>query len=62
MTKCSEVRCRLCGKNAQEIGGYLSRVSAKGVLPIEMECRPNCSADLPQDARLLLALEPEKTP
>lgn len=58
MAKCSDLKCRHCGKSADEIGGYLSRVN-KGELPSIWECAPNCAADLPQDTRLLLALEIE---
>lgn len=55
------MNCRICGKTALEIGGYLQRVNEKGV-PGIWECRPNCSADLPQDTRLLLAIEGDETP
>ncbi len=54
----SKYACRLCGKTALEIGGYLTRVNEKGVDGI-WECRPNCKADLPPDTRLLLAIEGE---
>ena len=51
------MKCRTCGKGIAEIGGYLTRVNPKGEVPAVWECRPNCSADLPQDTRLLLAIE-----
>lgn len=56
--KASELRCRLCGKNMFETGGYLKRVNAKGCDPI-VECSPNCQADLPPDVKVLLAIEGE---
>jgi len=52
------MKCRLCGKGAQEIGGYLHRVNEKGVIGI-WECRPNCHADLPFETNLLLAIAAE---
>lgn len=33
--------CRLCGKGAQEIQGYLARVNEFGVAGV-WECRPSC--------------------
>ena len=51
--------CRLCGKAAYEIGGYLTRVNEKGV-PGIWECRPTCDADLPFETNLILALEDEE--
>ena len=56
--KMSEIVCRVCGKNAHLSGGYLGRVNAKGE-PGIWECRPRCDADLPQDAKLLLAIHDE---
>jgi hypothetical protein len=53
------MKCRLCGKSLPEIGGYLARVNPKGEVPAVWECRPNCSADLPQETALLLAIEGE---
>lgn len=58
MAKCSDMKCRRCGRAAHEIGGYLARVNEKG-LPGIWECRPNCAADLPQDVALMLAIEEE---
>lgn len=49
-------RCRLCGKDAQEIGGYLTRVNEKGVEGI-WECRPSCDADQTFEQNLLAALD-----
>lgn len=48
--------CRLCGKNALEIGGFLARVNPKGEAGI-WECRPSCGADLPQETKILMAIE-----
>lgn len=48
--------CRICGKGAMEIGGYLQRVNAKGNDGI-WECKPSCQADLPNETKLILALE-----
>lgn len=36
-------RCRLCGRHATEVEGYLERVNEKGV-PGIWECRPPCGA------------------
>ena len=51
--------CRLCGKGAQEIGGYLTRVNETGV-PGIWECRPSCDADRSFQDNLLDALDPPK--
>lgn len=59
MTTTNQMTCRLCGKPAHKIGGYLQRVNEKGVAGI-WECRPNCSADLPDDVALMLAIEGER--
>lgn len=58
MTTMGEMRCRHCDRNAHEIGGYLGRVN-KGETPSIWECQPNCQADLPQDTKLLLAVDGE---
>lgn len=50
------MHCRLCGKTAHEIKGYLHRVNEKGVTGI-WECRPSCDAALSPDDRLLAAIE-----
>jgi len=58
------VKCRLCGKPAHEIKGWLARVNEKGVDGI-WECRPSCDANLTQDEALLAAIEgdpPTTTP
>lgn len=55
MSKLSDMRCRLCNRNADEIQGYLTRVNEKGVDPI-WECRPDCSAKMSSDARVLAAI------
>lgn len=59
MTTTSSIVCRLCGKNAHEIKGFLHRVNEKGV-PGIWECRPSCEAQLGNDERLLAALEHPK--
>ena len=48
--------CRLCGKKANEINGYLERVNPKGE-PMIAECRPSCNCDLPKETVLLMAIE-----
>lgn len=48
--------CRLCGRGATEIEGYLARVNQKGV-PGIWECRPDCNAKLSPDEALLLAIK-----
>lgn len=58
MTKCSDLKCRICGKTAHEIGGYLERMN-KGEIPSIWECRPSCDADLPDDLALKMAIEGE---
>lgn len=50
------MKCHLCGKHANEIGGWLERVNEKGV-PGIWECRPMCGADLPQAERVMGAIE-----
>ena len=52
------IKCRLCGKGAQEIGGYLHRVNKTGEAGI-WECRPTCDADLPFELNLILAIKGE---
>lgn len=45
MTKLSDIKCRICGKNALEInkrGAYLKRVNPKGELPMVVQCAPTC--------------------
>lgn len=54
--KCGDIRCRVCGKNALETGGWLKRVNELGVTGI-WECRPHCFSNLTPDERLLAALE-----
>jgi hypothetical protein len=51
-------RCRLCGKTAREIDGYLERVNEKGI-PGVWECRPSCDAQLSPDDRIIAAIEGE---
>lgn len=50
------MKCRLCGKTALQIGGYLHRVNAKGIAGI-WECRPSCDAKLSNEQALFAALE-----
>ena len=50
------MRCRLCGKGALEIQGWLERVNEKGV-PGVWECRPACGAEISQEDALLGAIE-----
>jgi len=52
------MRCRLCGKTAREIDGYLERVNEKGI-PGVWECRPSCDAQLSPDDRIIAAIEGE---
>jgi hypothetical protein len=54
----SGITCQKCGSDAAQCKGYLQRVNEKGV-PGIFECRPVCGADLPQDTRVLLAIEGE---
>lgn len=51
-----QMKCRLCGRTANEIQGYLHRVNEKGVKGI-WECRPICGAEMNQDDALLAAIE-----
>jgi hypothetical protein len=50
------MKCRLCGKGALEIRGYLKRMNEKGVEGI-WECRPSCDADLSEEERVIAAIE-----
>ncbi len=52
----SKPTCRLCGKGAREIGGYLTRVNETGVDGV-WECRPSCDAQLSFEANLMMAIE-----
>lgn len=52
------MKCRLCGKSALQIGGYLERVNEKGVEGI-WECRPICGVYLEPDERIIAAIEGE---
>lgn len=51
-----KMKCRLCGRSATEIRGYLKRMNEKGVKGI-WECRPSCDADLTSDERVIAAIE-----
>lgn len=55
------MKCRICNKNALQIGGYLTRVNRKGV-PGVWECRPTCDAALPSDTKLLMAIDGSEAP
>lgn len=48
--------CRLCGRTANEIRGYLRRVNETGVTGI-WECQPTCDANLSADERVVAAIE-----
>lgn len=50
------MKCRLCGKSAMEIRGYLARMNEKGVEGI-WECRPSCNANLSAEERIIAAIE-----
>ena len=50
--------CRKCGKGLNEIGGWLTRVNEKGI-PGVWECRPRCGVYLPQETRIIQAIEGE---
>ncbi len=50
------MRCKICGKSATEINGWLMRVNQIGVVPGEFECRPSCDVSLSDDDRLLAAI------
>ena len=52
--------CQLCGKSAQEIGGYLARVNETGV-PGVWECRPDCNVSMEPDDRIMSAICGENT-
>ena len=53
------MRCRLCGKSALEIAGYLVRINPVGEVGV-WECRPSCTAQLLPDERVLLAITGEE--
>lgn len=48
--------CRRCGKDANNIRGWLLRVNETGVAGI-WECRPSCDAVLSLDERLIGAID-----
>jgi len=50
------MKCRLCGKGALEIQGYLKRMNETGIEGI-WECRPSCDAELSADERVVAAIE-----
>lgn len=50
------MKCRLCGKSALEIQGYIERVNEYGVPGIG-ECRPFCGAALSLESRILGGIE-----
>jgi hypothetical protein len=60
MATTSDLKCRICGKCAHEIGGFLHRLN-KGEIPSIWECRPTCDADLPDDTALIMAIEGDDT-
>jgi len=54
--KAKDTKCRLCGKNVFEIGGFLHRVNELGGEGV-WECRPSCSSRMPDDDKVIAALE-----
>lgn len=48
--------CCLCKKTLDEIGGYLSRINAKGIDPV-WACRPACEVVQTQEKNLLDAIQ-----
>jgi hypothetical protein len=52
------MKCRLCGKNVFECGGWLERVNETGVDGI-WECRPDCNTTICEDDAVLGAIEGE---
>jgi hypothetical protein len=50
------VKCRLCNKGANDIGGWLKRVNPLGEIGI-WECRPSCDAVLLGINRLIDVIE-----
>lgn len=50
------MKCRLCGKGANEIRGILARVNEKGVAGI-WECRPICGAELDYTESVAAAID-----
>lgn len=51
------MKCRLCNKDANQIGGaILVRVNEKGVKGI-WECRPICGAEMDYGERLAAAID-----
>lgn len=51
--------CRLCGRTANECGGWLERVNEKGV-PGVWECRPSCGKVLSREDAVLGAITAEE--
>lgn len=49
-------KCRLCGKDANHIKGYLKLVSPKEQ-PSVWECRPSCDSQMTDNERVVLAIE-----
>lgn len=58
MTKCRDIKCRLCGRDAMQSRGYLKRVTPKGG-DVEWECRPGCegTGELNNEQKLIGAIE-----
>lgn len=50
------IRCRLCGRSPNEVGGILHRVNEKGVIGI-WECRPICGAEMNNEDAIIAAIE-----
>ena len=53
------IKCRLCGKGATEICGYLKRMNEIGVEGV-WECRPSCGTDLSDEDRVIAAIEDDQ--
>lgn len=49
------MRCRKCGRGANEINGYLHRVNEKGVIGI-WECRPYCNTNISKEDAIMRAI------
>lgn len=47
--------CRICGRNQNEISGWLARVNEKGV-PGVWECRPSCDTSITKEQAILGAI------
>lgn len=55
----ADIRCRLCNRNANEIGGWLKRLNPKGQKGV-YECRSSCHAVLHPEYRIVSAIRGEE--